>query len=184
MAEREQWAETGLGAVVLLAAIGFLGYALAHAGGIGAGGGYLLKARFGEAGSLASGASVTVAGVKVGSVSAVTLDPKTFLADATLTIDPTVKLPADSTVKITQDSLLGGQHLAIEPGGSDDMLKPGATFANTQGAVDLFGLIGSVLRPQSGGGSSSGGGAKDGASGGASTPAASPAAGATPAPGG
>ena len=147
MPERQQWAETGLGAVVLVAAVGFLGYALAHAGGIGAAGGYTLKARFGEAGSLASGAAVTVAGVKVGTVSAVTLDPKTYLADATMTIDPSVKLPSDSSVKITQDSLLGGQHLAIEPGGADDMMKSGATFQNTQGAVDLFGLIGSVLRP-------------------------------------
>ena len=148
MAEQQQWAETGLGAVVLVAAIGFLGYALAHAGGIG-GSGYALKARFGEAGSLASGAAVTVAGVKIGTVSAVKLDPKTFLAEATMTIDPTVKLPSDSSIKITQDSLLGGEHLAIEPGGADDNLKPGASFQNTQGAVDLFGLIGSVLRPQS-----------------------------------
>jgi phospholipid/cholesterol/gamma-HCH transport system substrate-binding protein len=148
VAERQQWAETGLGALVLIAAIGFLGYALAHAGGVG-GGGYPLKARFGEVGSLAPGAIVTVAGVKVGSVSAVSLDPKTFLADATLTINPGVKLPSDSTVKITQDSLLGGEHLAIEPGGAPDDLKPGSAFQNTQGAVDLFGLIGSVLRPQS-----------------------------------
>ena len=147
MAERQQWAETGLGAVVLIAAVGFLGYALAHAGGIG-GGGYPLKARFGEVGSLAAGATVTVAGVKVGTVSSVELDPKTFLASATLDIDPKVKLPSDSTVKITQDSLLGGEHLAIEPGGAPDDMKPGSSFQNTQGAVDLFGLIGSVLRPQ------------------------------------
>ena len=149
MAEQQQWAETGLGAVVILAAVGFLGYALAHAGGISGGGGYPLKARFGEAGSLASGAAVTVAGVKIGTVSAVKLDPKTFLAEATMTIDPDVKLPADSSVKITQDSLLGGEHLAIEPGGAEDNMKSGASFQNTQGAVDLFGLIGSVLRPQS-----------------------------------
>ena len=171
MPERQQWAETGLGAVVLIAAVGFLGYALAHAGGVGGAGGYPLKARFGEAGSLAAGATVTVAGVKVGEVSAVTLDPKTFLADATMTINSNVKLPSDSTVKITQDSLLGGQHLSIEPGGAPDDLKPGATFSNTQGAVDLFGLIGSVLRPQT---------PANGASGGA----AGPAPGSAPAPSG
>ncbi len=174
MAERQQWAETGLGAIVLLAAAGFLAYALAHAGGIGEAGGYLLKARFGEVGSLAPGAAVTVAGVKVGSVSAVTLDPKTFLADASMTIKADVKLPSDSTVKITQDSLLGGQHLSVEPGGASDDLKPGATFQNTQGSVDLFGLIGSMLRPQP---------PKAGADGGGATPA-SPSAGAATAPGG
>jgi phospholipid/cholesterol/gamma-HCH transport system substrate-binding protein len=167
VAERQQWAETGLGALVLIAAIGFLAYALAHAGGVGASG-YTLKARFGEAGSLAPGAAVTVAGVKVGSVSAVTLDPKTFLADASMTINPDVKLPADSTVKITQDSLLGGQHLAVEPGGAQDDLKPGATFQNTQGAVDLFGLIGSVLRPQPAGGGQAGATGQGGGAAGAS----------------
>lgn len=148
MAERQQWAETGLGAIVLAAAIGFLSYALSHTGGVGGGGGYMLKARFGDVGALAPGAAVSVAGVKVGTVSSVKLDPKTFLADAVMTIKSDIQLPSDSTVKITQDSLLGGQHLSIEPGGAMDNLKPGATFQNTQGAVDLFGLIGSVLRPQ------------------------------------
>lgn len=180
MAEREQWAETGLGAVVLVAALCFLGYALAHAGGFGGSGGYQLKARFGEVGALAPGATVSVAGVKIGSVNSVALDPKTFLADTVMTINPDVKLPTNSTVKITQDSLLGGQHLSIEPGGSVDNLKPGSTFQNTQGAVDLFGLIGQVLRPQSGG--SGGGAGGQPSAGAASAPAgaASPAA----APGG
>ena len=177
MAEREQWAETALGAAVLITAFGFLGYALANADGLGGGGGYALKARFGEAGSLAPGATVTVAGVKVGSVSAVTLDPKTFLADATLRIDPKVRLPTDSTIKITQDSLLGGQHLSVEPGGANDDLKPGASFQNTQGAVDLFGLIGSVLRPQPAAGGAAAGAGPGGA---ASAPAGGGASPSTP----
>ena len=170
MAERQQWAETALGAAVLIAAFGFLGYALANADGMGGGGGYLLKARFGEAGSLAPGALVTVAGVKVGSVSAVTLDPKTFLADVSLSVDPKVKLPSDSSIKITQDSLLGGQHLSVEPGGASDDLKPGASFQNTQGSVDLFGLIGSVLRPQGGAASGASGGAAPAAPSGGGSP--------------
>jgi phospholipid/cholesterol/gamma-HCH transport system substrate-binding protein len=116
-------------------------------------GDYEISAKFGEAGSLAPGAAVTVAGVKVGAVSQVTLEPKTYLAVAKLSIDPTVKLPADSTAKITSDGLLGGAHIAIAPGASLDDLKPGGEIENTQGAVDLFGLIGSVIRPQGGGSS-------------------------------
>ena len=143
---REQWAEAGVGALVLAAAAAFLIYALGHVGG-GSGGGYPLLARFGEAGSLAPGADVRLAGVKIGTVSKIELDPKTFLAKTTLSIDPTVKLPADSTVKITSDGLLGGQHVSIAPGGAPEDLKPGAEFANTQGAVDLFGLIGQAIRP-------------------------------------
>jgi phospholipid/cholesterol/gamma-HCH transport system substrate-binding protein len=100
-------------------------------------------------GSLAPGADVKVAGVKVGTVSKIALDPKTFQAETHMIFNSGVKLPDDSTAKITSDSLLGGQHVAVEPGGSADDFKPGAQFQNTQGAVDLFGLIGQVIRPQS-----------------------------------
>lgn len=147
----EQWAETGVGAVVLVAAGVFLAYALSNAGGIGKGsGGYELIARFGDVGSLTSGADVRVAGVKVGSVSGIELDPKTFLAKTHIQMQPQVKVPSDSTVKITSDGLLGGQHVVIAPGGAADDMKPGAEFQNAQGAVDLFGLIGQAIRPQSG----------------------------------
>jgi phospholipid/cholesterol/gamma-HCH transport system substrate-binding protein len=148
MALREQWAETAMGVVVLALAGGFLTYSLSVGGVSTERGNYEITAKFGEAGSLAPGAAVSVAGVKVGTVSQVTLEPKTYLAK--LSIDPTVKLPADSTAKITSDGLLGGAHIAIAPGAALDDLKPGGEIENTQGAVDLFGLIGSVMRPQGG----------------------------------
>ena len=117
-------------------------------GGIGgSSSGYEVTAKFGEVGSLAPGATVTVAGVKVGTVSKITLDPKTYLANVQLAIDPDIGLPTDSTAKITSDSLLGGVHVAIGPGGAPDNLKAGGEIENTQGAVDLFGLIGQVVRP-------------------------------------
>jgi phospholipid/cholesterol/gamma-HCH transport system substrate-binding protein len=144
---REQWAEAGVGLLVIVLAAVFLIYSLS-VGGVGRSSGrYELTARFGEAGSLAPGATVSVAGVKVGTVSEITLDPKTYLAVAKLSLDPKVKLPSDSTAKITSDGLLGGAHVAIAPGGAMDNLKPGAEIENTQGAVDLFSLIGQVLRP-------------------------------------
>ena len=148
MANGEQWAETGIGAIVLVAAGVFLVYALGNAGGLKHAGGYDLIAKFGEVGSLAPGAEVKVAGVKVGTVSKINLDPKTFQAETHMMVNDDVKLPDDSTVKITSDSLLGGQHIAIQPGGSADDMKPGSQFQNVQGAVDLFGLIGQVIRPQ------------------------------------
>ncbi len=145
---RSQWAETAMGLLVLALAGAFLIYSLAVTASDRTGGGYALTAKFGEAGGLAPGAKVSVAGVKVGTVSQITLDPKTFLAVAHLSIDSRVKLPSDSTAKITSDSLLGGAHIAIAPGGATDDLKPGGEIENTQGAVDLFSLIGGVLRPQ------------------------------------
>jgi phospholipid/cholesterol/gamma-HCH transport system substrate-binding protein len=150
MGLREQWAETLMGLLVLVLAAGFLVYSLS-VGGMGRKpGGYEVTASFGQVGSLAPGASVSVAGVKVGTVSDIRLDPKTYLAVTRLKLDPNVKLPSDSTAKITSDSLLGGVHVAIAPGGALDDLKPGGEIDNTQGAVDLFGLIGSVIRPQGG----------------------------------
>jgi phospholipid/cholesterol/gamma-HCH transport system substrate-binding protein len=168
----EQWAETAVGAVVLAGAGAFLVYALAHAGGLGRGaGGYELVAKFGDAGALATGADVRVAGVKVGSVTAIELDPKTYLAKAHFSIQPEIKVPADSTVKITSDSLLGGQHVVIAPGGDTAVMKPGDEFQNAQGAVDLFGLIGQAIRPQAGAPASSSSTTSGAAPGGAPYPA-------------
>ena len=145
---REQWAETGMGVAVIAVAASFLIYSLS-VGGVGRmRGGYDVTAKFGVAGSLEPGAAVSVAGVKVGTVSQITLDPKTYMAVARLSLSPTVKLPSDSTAKITSDGLLGGAHVAIAPGAASDVLKPGGEIENTQGAVDLFGLIGQVMRPQ------------------------------------
>jgi phospholipid/cholesterol/gamma-HCH transport system substrate-binding protein len=149
---REAMAEAVMGMIVLALAAGFLAYSLSVGGVQIKRGNYEISAKFGEAGTLAPGAAVSVAGVKVGTVSQVTLEPKAYLAVAKLSIDPTVKLPADSTAKITSDGLLGGAHIAIAPGASLKDLKPGGEIENTQGAVDLFGLIGSVIRPQGGSG--------------------------------
>ncbi len=147
----EQLAETGVGAIVLAAAAVFLVYAVSNAGGLGKGaGGYELIARFGDVGALTTGADVRVAGVKVGQVASIELDPKTYLAKTHIMMQPQIKVPSDSTVKITSDGLLGGQHVVIAPGGAPDDMKPGAEFQNAQGAVDLFSLIGQVIRPQAG----------------------------------
>lgn len=166
---REQWAETLMGLLVLVLAAGFLVYSLS-VGGVGTKpGGYDVTAKFGQVGSLAPGAAVSVAGVKVGTVSEIKLDPKSYLAVTKLSLDPDVQLPADSTAKITSDSLLGGVHVAIAPGAAIENIKAGGEIDNTQGAVDLFGLIGSVMRPQ--GGSEASASAPPAAS--ASTPAES-----------
>src|SRR3990167_3253420 len=144
---RENWAETVVGALVLIGAAVFLGY-LMTVGDIGPqAGGYPVKARFGQVGALKEGDDVRVAGVRVGQVTRVALDSQTYFAAIELTIDKGVKLPSYSTAKITSDGLLGGAHVSVEPGGAADMLKPGGHSQNPQGAVDLFGLIGQVINP-------------------------------------
>ncbi|MBW3559554.1 MAG: outer membrane lipid asymmetry maintenance protein MlaD [Proteobacteria bacterium] len=148
---REHLMETVVGAAVLFAAAGFLTYALGAARGAGDRDGYALSARFGQVGGLAPGADVRVAGVKVGSVSTVELEPQTYFAVARLRLHQSVKLPADSTAKISSDGLLGGAHVSVEPGGATELLPPGGEITNTQGAVDIFGMIGGALRPPAAG---------------------------------
>lgn len=144
---RAHWGETAMGFLVLGLAAIFLIWSLdvARAGRLG--GGYQVSAKFGDVGGLQPGAKVSLAGVKVGSVTAVRVDPKTFLAVVEISLDGDVHVPSDSTVKVSSDGLLGGNHIVLSPGGAEDNLKPGGEFSNTQGSVDLFGLIGQMLRP-------------------------------------
>lgn len=146
----EQWAETLMGLIVFVLAVGVLVYALTVGGAGGKPGGYDVTAKFSQVGSLEPGAAVTVAGVEVGTVSEIRLDPKTYLAVTTLSLDPDVKLPSDSTAKITSHGLLAGAHVAITPGGATDDIKPGDEIENTQDGVGLFAPTGSVRQLQGG----------------------------------
>lgn len=163
------------GLLVLIVAIGFLGYAIANTGSGPSGGGYDLYASFDNIAGLNVGSDVRLAGVKVGTVQATAIDPKTYLAKVTLGIRDGVELPKDSGAAIASESLLGGVYLAISPGGDQQMLKPGESFTATQGAVSLQDLLGKFIfsatnmvsaMAGSGSGSGAAGGAKPPASGG------------------
>ena len=104
--------------------------------------GYEVNAKVAKADGLAVGTEVRLAGVKVGTVSDLTLDPKTYLVTVHMNIRDDVKLPVDSSVLVTQAGFLGGQYLSITPGGDDKMMVAGAYFENAQGSIDVMGLVG------------------------------------------
>lgn len=142
-------AETAIGAAVLAAAVGFFLYA-ANVAEIGFGGDdYPLVATFRKAEGVAPGGDVRLSGVKIGSVSAIELDPQTYQARVVLAIDQGVALPEDSSAVVASDGLLGGAHIAIQPGGSEAMMPAGAEFGYTQSSVNLLDLVGRYI---SGGG--------------------------------
>ena len=60
-------------------------------------------------------------------------------------LDNEVKIPTDSSAKISSEGLLGGSYIAIEPGGSNDMLDAGDSIELTQGSIDLIGLLGNAV---------------------------------------
>ncbi|WP_374304487.1 outer membrane lipid asymmetry maintenance protein MlaD [Ferrovibrio sp.] len=145
--------ETLIGAVVLLVAGFFLAFAYST-GGVGSGrvSGYELQARFNRADGLVIGGDVRLSGIKIGTISAQKLDPKTYDAVITFTVDSRYELPEDTALKIASEGLLGGNYLSVEPGGSDKMLKPGSFVQYTQGSVNLMDLIGQAIFSATGAG--------------------------------
>lgn len=137
-------AEVLTGALVLLVAAGFLAYAVAHSGR-GGGSGYPLYATFDNISGLAVGSDVRVAGVKVGSVTSETIDPKTYQAHVALSVQNDIQLPKDTAAEITSESLLGGKYVALSPGGEEHMLQPGQTITITQGSINIESLLGKYI---------------------------------------
>jgi phospholipid/cholesterol/gamma-HCH transport system substrate-binding protein len=133
------------GAVVLLVAGGFMVFAVANTGQKLGQDGYDLNATFDHVDGLSTGAEVRIAGVKIGSVNSIKLNPKTYQADVNFSVANDVKLTTDSSATISTDGLLGGKYLALATGGEDQDLKPGATITITQGSMNLEALIGKYI---------------------------------------
>jgi phospholipid/cholesterol/gamma-HCH transport system substrate-binding protein len=136
--------EIAAGAVVLLVAAGFLVYAVANTGRSTVSGTRLV-AKFDRIDGLSVGSDVRVAGVKVGSISATAVDPKTFQANVAFTVQPSLKIPRDSSAEVTSDGLLGGKFIALVPGGDDKVLSDGGEVTITQSAVSLEQLLGKFI---------------------------------------
>jgi phospholipid/cholesterol/gamma-HCH transport system substrate-binding protein len=136
--------ELAAGAVVILVAVGFLSYAVANSGRAGLGG-YTLHAAFDNVGGISNGSDVRVAGLKIGSVTNLAIDAKTYQAVATFTVQRDIKLSTDSSASIATGGLLGGNFISLSTGGSDQILSDGGTITITQSAVNLEDLLGKFI---------------------------------------
>ncbi len=138
----ENITEVLTGGAVLAVAAGFLWYA-GEVGGVGVrtAGFDNYSASFRSAEGIGIGTDVRLAGVKVGSVTEMILDPATFRAETSFTIQNDVALPDDSAVVISSEGLLGGSFLEILPGGSPFNLEPGDEILDTQSSVSIVQLL-------------------------------------------
>ncbi len=136
--------ETLMGAVVLAIAAVFLLFAYRSAD-LGPVRGYELMARFDRIDGLPVGSDVRISGVRVGSVTAQSLDPETFLAVVHMAIDPGIRLPTDTVALIASESLLGGRFLSLDPGGEEEIIPPGGTIQFTQSTPGIEQLLGQVI---------------------------------------
>ncbi len=107
---------------------------------------YTITARFSNSGGLKVKSPVSAAGVKVGRVSAISFDPKTYESVVQMNIDSQYNtLPDDTTASVFTAGLLGEQYVNLEPGGSDDYLKNGGKIEITQSAIILEKALGQFL---------------------------------------
>ena len=104
----------------------------------------LIEARFSNAGGLHDGSSVQLAGVTVGRVEAVRMDPSDYSAIVTLRVVSKLRLPTDSMASIKTAGLIGDKYVSLSPGADDTYMEPGTRITLTESAVDLESLIGKM----------------------------------------
>jgi len=138
---RENTTEVIVGAVVLAVALAFLTYTVRATGYGDGGASYDLTASFRSVEGITQGTDVRLAGVKIGTVSDISLNPETFRGDTVFAIQSDTVIPDDSAAVIASEGLLGGNFVEIVPGGSLGNFENGAEIEDTQGAVSLMTLL-------------------------------------------
>jgi phospholipid/cholesterol/gamma-HCH transport system substrate-binding protein len=161
MAQANRSIEIGTGLFVLLgfASLGFLTTQLPGSGLqlSRASQSYAVLAQFDDVGGLKVGAPVTMAGVRVGQVNAISYDSSVYKAQVKLSIERQYDhIPDDSDAAIQTSGLLGANYIALSPGGSDSFLHAGSELQFTQSAIVLESLINKLFANFSGGKDSSG----------------------------
>jgi phospholipid/cholesterol/gamma-HCH transport system substrate-binding protein len=139
---RQFGVEFGVG-IFLLIGIVCLSYLAINMGGVSAGGGdtYLLQARFVSASGLKEGAHVELAGVRVGKVARIELDPDSYEAVVGLALNKDVRVQEDAVASIRTQGIIGDKFVKISPGGSATILKPSEEIFETEPSISLEELI-------------------------------------------
>ena len=145
MAKRTIEILVGLFVMLGLAALVFVSLKAANLTSFSNGASYPLTARFDNIGGLKARAPVRSAGVVVGRITGISLDPKSYQGVVTMEIQRDYQFPKDTSAKILTAGLLGDQYVGLEPGGEVDNLPAGGTIKQTQSAVVLENLIGQFL---------------------------------------
>ncbi|WP_198266277.1 outer membrane lipid asymmetry maintenance protein MlaD [sulfur-oxidizing endosymbiont of Gigantopelta aegis] len=139
----------GVFVAVGIAALLVLAVNVSNIGAFNAGQQYTVSANFDNISGLKERSAVAIAGVTVGRVSSITVDPITFEAVVVMTIDANFdEVPVDSSVGIYTAGLLGEKYVGIEPGGAPDYLEEGSVFRLTQSSIVLEKLISQFLFSQ------------------------------------
>jgi phospholipid/cholesterol/gamma-HCH transport system substrate-binding protein len=130
----------------VLAGLGAIAYLSLSVGGVTYMGpkGFRLFAEFDEIGGLKPRAPVVISGVKVGDVESIALADD-YRAKVTFNLDPSLKLPIDTSASIVTSGVLGDRYVSLQPGGEDTLLKPGQQIEFAESAIILERMIGKLI---------------------------------------
>ncbi len=102
---------------------------------------YPLYAKFESAAGLKPGSNVEIAGVQIGQVESIVLEPIMQVAKVELKIQKGVEIGDDVIASIKTAGLIGDKYITISPGGSEETLEPGAYIEETESALDVEDLV-------------------------------------------
>jgi len=136
--------ETVMGALVLAVAGLFVVFAY-NSTNVRTMNGYDVIAKFDRVDGLARGSDVRLSGIKIGIVVDQRLEPETYRAVVRMNLDSSIKLPADTVAQVVSESLLGGNFVALVPGGDDKIIPPGGEIKYTQPPVNIVQLLGKFI---------------------------------------
>jgi phospholipid/cholesterol/gamma-HCH transport system substrate-binding protein len=146
----ESKTEILVGGLVLAVAVGFLVFAGQTTGMTRGAEEYRLNASFRSIDGVSIGTDVRMAGVKIGRVTDISLDPETYRAQTVFTVEQGIEVPDDSAVSISSEGLLGGNYVEIQPGGSPFYLAAGDEIEFTQSSIGLISLLTKFVSGESG----------------------------------
>lgn len=103
-------------------------------------------AEFDDVAGLRVRAKVSMAGVTIGRVSSIDVDPVYGVAVVEMEIyERSWPLSIDTGARILTEGILGARYVGLMPGADDEVLNDGDYITDTQGALVLENLIGDLV---------------------------------------
>ena len=145
---KKKWLELSVGLMMVAGVAALVALALQVSGGNMSRNAqsYAISALFENAAGLGPKAKVTMAGVTVGEVVSVAIDPNALMAKVNMEIYGQVDyLSIDSSASILTAGLLGEKYVGLTVGAEEEVLVDGDVIEDTQSALVLEELIGQFL---------------------------------------
>tara|TARA_Y100000768_G_scaffold388573_1_gene385290 strand:+ start:2533 stop:2973 length:441 start_codon:yes stop_codon:yes gene_type:complete len=106
---------------------------------------FILESSFFDIGNLKIGSDVKINGVKVGEVDNIYLDTDTYMAIVKTSYDSNIKIPLDSSFKISNNGFVGSPYIEISLGNSFDLFKNNDLTENNIDAISLEEIINNFI---------------------------------------